>query len=71
MILYELRESPKRKMSVSTTHPLPTTPNELPVRHVPLQAVRYEILEYQTTPCSLKDVGWTIGALHILLPQDP
>ena len=71
MILCERRESPKRKMYVSTTQPLPTAPDELPVNHVPLQAVGYETLEYRTTPCSLKSVGWTIGALHILLPQDP
>lgn len=72
MILCERRESPKRKMSVSTTRPLPTAPNEPPVEHVPLQAVGYEIsLEYRTMPCSVKGVGWITDALHILLPQDP
>jgi hypothetical protein len=71
MILCERRESPKRMMSVSTAQPLSTAPDELPVNHVPFQAVEYEILEYRTTPCSLKGVGWTIGTLHILLPQYP
>jgi hypothetical protein len=70
MILCERKEPPKRKMSVSMTHPPPTAPDELPVRHVSLQAVGYETLEYRT-PCSLKGVGWTIGALHNLLSQDP
>jgi hypothetical protein len=58
MISCERRESPKRKISVSTTQPLPTVPDELPVNHVPLQAVGYETsLEYRTMPCSLKGVG--------------
>ena len=42
MILGERKVSPKIKMSVSTTHPLPTAPDELPVRHVPPQVVGYE-----------------------------
>jgi hypothetical protein len=39
MIACERRESAKGKMSISTTQPLPTVPDELPVKHVPLQLV--------------------------------
>jgi hypothetical protein len=39
MIVCERRESPKGKMSILTTQPLPAVPDELPVKNVPLQPV--------------------------------